>query len=514
MRRAFAAITGVVVLAFCGSAAAQVGVGEGGGTPGTASNFTEVGHEALFARGMNAALAVYENGPFVYVGNRTDGQPRHPRPGILVVDASKPRDPRVVNEIGPPHAGNVSETTRDLRVWQDEKLLMVLSFRCSPVIHDCAGGPVTPTYRFFDLEDPSNPRHLLTYVPRQANGEVRVPHEFYLWIDPKDDDRALIWESTPTSSTDPNRANIIIRDISRVPDGGEPFVVAEGNWNHLYEAGGNPAAFDNDLALHSMAPRFDGKLTHLAYLRGNYLALDTREVARGEVAPGTVESLGDDLITQPADRPRWGAGNNCPGHTSAGCAESHSAVQVPGRALELNTDEVYGTFTHPSFGWPWGWARLIDISDPSHPRIASEYKVFQNTEAFRPFVDPATEQFTSYSSHNPTVLPQLALITWHSAGLQAVDISRARRPAQTGWFSPQPLASVATEDPALSRGPNKVVMWSYPIVVDGLVYVVDIRNGVYVLRYRGPHRQAVRKLDFYEGNSNQGDARRLEARED
>src|SRR5262249_7247131 len=47
---------------------AAVGVGSGGGTPGTSSNFTLVGHNALFDRGMNAALAVFDH--FVYVGNR------------------------------------------------------------------------------------------------------------------------------------------------------------------------------------------------------------------------------------------------------------------------------------------------------------------------------------------------------------------------------------------------------------------------------------------------------------
>jgi hypothetical protein len=47
---------------------------------------------------------------------------------------------------------------------------------------------------------------------------------------------------------------------------------------------------------------------------------------------------------------------------------------------------------------------------------------------------------------------------------------RSRLPAQGGWFSPTPLARVANDDPALSAGPNKVVMWSYPIIRNGLVY--------------------------------------------
>jgi hypothetical protein len=53
-------------------------------------------------------------------------------------------------------------------------------------------------------------------------------------------------------------------------------------------------------------------------------------------------------------------------------------------------------------------------------------------------------------------------------------------------------------------------MWSYPIVADGLVYVVDIRNGLYILRYTGPHAGDVTTLRFLEGNSNLGDAVRLD----
>ena len=53
-------------------------------------------------------------------------------------------------------------------------------------------------------------------------------------------------------------------------------------------------------------------------------------------------------------------------------------------------------------------------------------------------------------------------------------------------------------------------MWSYPIVVDGLVYVVDLRNGLYILRYTGPRSADITGLRFLEGNSNLGDAVRLD----
>ncbi len=67
------------------------------------------------------------------------------------------------------------------------------------------------------------------------------------------------------------------------------------------------------------------------------------------------------------------------------------------------------------------------------------------------------------------------------------------------------------EDPRLSSDPDtgrneKVVMWSYPVIKDGLIYVIDLRNGLYVLEYEGRFEREVKKIDFLEGNSNQGDA--------
>jgi hypothetical protein len=67
------------------------------------------------------------------------------------------------------------------------------------------------------------------------------------------------------------------------------------------------------------------------------------------------------------------------------------------------------------------------------------------------------------------------------------------------------------EDPRLSSDPDtgageKVVMWSYPIIRHGLIYVVDLRNGLYVLEYDGRFEREVERIGFLEGNSNQGDA--------
>ena len=515
-----------LVLFGLGAPGAQgaTGVGAGGGTPGTSSEMEVVGHHALFNRGMNAALAVYRH--HVYVGNRTDAsspcsltgdvQPCHAsrnvrrHPGVLIVDAKDPRRLRAVGEIGAPHAAQPGITTRELRVWPRKRLLMVMTFRCSAALHDCAPGTdVTFGYdiKFFSLADPRHPRFLSRYVPTSKAGRTVKPHEMYLWTDPKDPDRALLWLSTPTSSVDPAVPNMMVVDISDVATGGAVREVAEGNWNQLFPGAAVSADYDANLALHSMTPRADGKTTYLAYLRGGTLAVDTRKVVRG-VPRGRVESLNDDLLTPVANRLVWGAGNRCAGRTAQGCSESHTAAPVPGRPFELNTDEVYGTYTDPSHGWPWGWTRLASFANPARPRIVGEYRIVQNTRAFEP--EPATDQRNSYASHNPTIFPNLALISWHSGGLQAVDITRPARPRQAGWLSPEPLRSVATEDPALGGGLNKVIMWSYPVIRRGLIYVVDIRNGLYVLSYDGRHARDVRRTRFLEGNSNLGSAMRLE----
>ena len=57
---------------------------------------------------------------------------------------------------------------------------------------------------------------------------------------------------------------------------------------------------------------------------------------------------------------------------------------------------------------------------------------------------------------------------------------------------------------------SKVVMWSYPIIDKGLICVIDIRNGVYILKYTDPQANQVRGTEFLAGNSNLGSAIELD----
>jgi hypothetical protein len=93
----------------------------------------------------------------------------------------------------------------------------------------------------------------------------------------------------------------------------------------------------------------------------------------------------------------------------------------------------------------------------------------------------------------------LAFVTWYSSGLQVFDVSNAPQPVRLGEFRPQAVEPGA-RDPQL--GATSTMTWSYPIVRNGLVYVADINQGLYVLRYQGPHQEQVAQVGFAEGNSN------------
>ena len=152
---------------------------------------------------------------------------------------------------------------------------------------------------------------------------------------------------------------------------------------------------------------------------------------------------------------------------------------------------------------------MIDISDPRTPTVEAEYREPENdpstcTAGFNP-------PRTSYSAHNPTLTPNIAFSTWHSGGFQAISVATPDRPYQLAEFLPEPLDEVMLEDGRLSSDPDtghneKVVMWSYAIIEDGLIYMVDLRNGLYILKYRGAYEKEVRRIGYLDGNSNQGDA--------
>jgi hypothetical protein len=436
-------------------------------------SFTLVGSNSLLDRGMNAAIAIHGN--YAYIGSRTDGSHENPaHGGIMIVDISDPSNPVL---LGLPFDSNVGESSRELRVWQSQDILVVLNTNCGgPGAHECQP-PSINNIRFYDIsgDNATDPQLI-----HQLNMNT---HEFFLWVDPANPDRALMYGGSAGN-------RLTVWDISPVPLGGAPIVLYDGGHGFTrFPAFPQPIQIPTG-GLHSLSISNDGTRAYYALLTGGFGVVDVSEFAEGAPNPQPR------LVTINSERPHWPG----PG--------AHSAVKLWEKDWVWVSDEVYGTATAAGHGCPWGWARLIDIADPQRPVVRAEYRIPENDPSTCATFNPPR---TSYSAHNPTLTRRIALSTWHSGGLQAVDIQRPLRPVQLAEFYPEPLDEVMLEDPRLSSDPDtgrneKVVMWSYPIVKDGLIYVVDLRNGLYVLRYQGRFENEIKHITFLEGNSNQGDA--------
>ena len=471
----------VAVLALAFSAALPASAVAQDPPPGPAmpGTFEQVGHNPLMNRGMNAALAVYDG--YAYVGSRSDGT--HANPGVFVIDVRDPAKPTIVKEIGPDQGEGLPTQTsgREMRILPDQKLLIVANHSCSEAIHRCASANSTgvsalpSNYNIFDIagENAANPKLLYTYEPTIQGPQV--PHEWFVWTDPKNPSRTLLYMTDPGG--DPQ---LVVADISRIREG----VVKD------------VASFTADSgSMHSISLSNDGKRLYMSMLTGGFMEADTSDLAEGKADPKINQvTLGENAPTWPG-----------PG--------AHTSVGLPGRNdTVMVTDEVYGYIPGllNDHGCPWGWVRFIDDSKPANPQVISEYRLPWNQEEYCSAVSPLRNSTASFASHNPTLTENLAILTWHSGGLQAIDTTHPAAPTGAAQFFPEPLPAVQTEDPVLSSGQDKVVMWSYPIIIDGLIYVVDVRNGLYILRYKGPHEDEVSRVRFLDGNSNTGDIQRLE----
>ncbi len=101
-------------------------------------SFDLVGHNPLLNRGMNAALAVHKQ--YAYIGSRTDGKNGNANnAGVMVVDVSNPTSPFIAHQMGPPYEGNPGESSRELRVWRSQEVLIVLHTNCGgATAHVCS----------------------------------------------------------------------------------------------------------------------------------------------------------------------------------------------------------------------------------------------------------------------------------------------------------------------------------------------------------------------------------------
>ena len=334
-------------------------------------------------------------------------------------------------------SGRALTTARELRALSGRKLLVVLSYALGR-----GGANRIDLYRWND--DCARPAAVGAYDFRG-----QAPHEFFLWQDPGGA-RTLLF----TAMFGSGRPDLRVIDAT---DPANPRLA--GSWS-------SPTG-----VLHSISLSPDGRRAYLSLWTGGLLVADASQFTTGQPDPqlSLLTTVGARLAPPP--------GGNV-----------HSAVQLPGKDLVLLTDERYPP------ACPYGPARLADISDLAQPRAIGVLSSPEN--------DPATcraSPLGTYSSHNPTLVGDLALVTWYSSGLQVFDLADPGHPKRLTEFRPS-ASEPGQRDPQL--GATLAMTWSYPVVRDGLIYVADINQGLYVLRYQGPHADDLARVAFAEGNSN------------
>lgn len=445
------------------------------------------------ALGNNGAVTLI--GDCAYVGRWHDYNEGSRKNGVSIIDIEDPSSPTYVGEIAETiRSGGVAREIRavDLPGFQ---MLTVLIF--GQALGDRTNNLIqTYTFPSGDCQQP-----VLTGT---FNMLAFRGHEFFQWVDPDPAHsvpgfpRVLAFVTAPI-----NAPNIYVLDLSSPAT---PLPVG------LYDAG-MPVVSPAEAAgtylgtyAHSISLSDDGREAYLSYWDGGFFTVDSSAFAAG--AGGTFAPKGGRSVPFRYD-PLTEFGN------------THSAVKVPGSNNAVVGDEIYIS----TDGCPFGWMRVMDLGDATTPPSqVGEFRLAENRPAN---CDPATKTVTSrnslgnpidgtFSMHNQTLVGNFVLTSWYGGGMRVVDVGDPTAPVEVGAFVPAPVSD--TDSKPTTSAPTYrsesasnttawwVSTWSYPVVRDGLIYVVDTRNGLYILEAApgAPFESAFAGTAFAEGNSNLG----------
>lgn len=427
-------------------------------------NFELIGYHPLpnpggtIARGRNGPTGI--SGDCLYVGSRIGrrpgtgplfGTPPLP-PEVLIVDISNPRRPRPVGAL----PTILDATSRELRTIPDAHTLIVMNFR--EVGPDSSA---VNNYQIYDITDCRRP------VLRQTIPlGVDRPHEFFLWRDPREPARFLLFSSIHLG--DVREPSLRVFELMAPPDGPispepvatftltpavprvQPVEPFEWRDDHFVFAPEKPAVQRNNV--HSMSVSRDGTRVYVANIHGGYYVLDSSRLANREpcirdtVTVDETSNTNLNLCLRKLNPDPDARVDFTPPYAWT----EHSVYPVPGRPYLVISGERNGTDTCP---WSWG---------------------------------------------HKLVFPNLFFVSWYSAGLRVWDIANPALPMEVGVYVPKPAARVVER----FRDSPDVWMWPHPILYNGLIYITDENSGLYVLRYKGPRARELPRTGLFVSNTN------------
>jgi hypothetical protein len=255
---------------------------------------------------------------------------------------------------------------------------------------------------------------------------------------------------------------------------------------------------------HSISVTPDGKRAFISQWDGGYFTANTSLLANASLLPLILPA---GLASLPLHYLPLGVGN------------THSAVQVPGKNTVVVGDEIYVT----TDGCPFGWMHTVDAGGLlQRPKQLGQFALPENALSNCGADGLVNDQNAdgkrldgTFTMHNQTVTSRYVLTSWYGAGLRVIDIANPKKPVETAFFVPKPVDAISSvpDTPAPIYGKTAsiaddwwVSTWSYPIIRGGLIYVADVRSGLYILRAKpgSDLATALGSITFLEGNSNLG----------
>jgi hypothetical protein len=147
-------------------------------------------------------------------------------------------------------------------------------------------------------------------------------------------------------------------------------------------------------------------------------------------------------------------------------------IQIEGKPYLLEFDEFAFRFNPPTVADRVGGARIIDISDPAHPRVVSNLRVAVNMQAAHeaadgdpsPLPSPALDYASHYCAVPREVNPEIAACSFINSGLRVFNIKRPAHPREIAYYISPPAASPITQpsDFAMSQpafDPTRRQIW-------------------------------------------------------
>ena len=450
--------------------------------------------------GNNGAVALIDE--CAYVGRWHDYEGTN---AIQIVDVvTDPSSPEVVGAVpGSNVAGAVAREIRAVDLPSGFEMLTVLTF--SKFTDQGILEPGLNALRFYTFTNGDCRQPVLAGTFQLRNFR---PHEFFQWIDPDPahnvdgHPRILEYVTTPIGGTD-----VVVVDASRPAAAkivglwvsGIPIVSPrERNLDPAIPVG--LGAYTHSISLSG-----DGKRAYVSHWDGGFFSMDTSDFAANKPL-AVFKPLG--LASVPIPYPLSQMGN------------THSAVVPTGAKSAVVGDEIYVT----TDGCPFGWLRTFGLgSATAPPKQIGEFRLAENQP-----VNCAADGLSAsrnanglpidgtFTMHNQTVAANLVVTSWYGGGVRVIDVSNPAAPSELASFVPKPLPEIASvpDTPAPVYGKTEstdddwwVSTWSYPVIRDGLIFVADVRNGLYILKAT-PGSSLADALDgiaFLEGNSNLGD---------